>query len=226
MATDPWPLHSHLELGALPTAVPCARLHAREMAWEWGLNGLAETAELLTSELVTNAVQAMAGTDRLLPIRLHLCSDKERLLIEVWDANPRPPVPTRLGQDGIPALTDEGGRGLFLVATLSQRWNWYASRKWGGKVTWCQIQLSASHGNHEHGADHLSDGASPVMSGPASHGTTAYLPQAVCEPTPVPVSEPGMTLPLRPEPAGVEAKRWIPPDPEILERVRAALTRL
>ena len=35
------PLRSYLELGALPTAVPCARLHARHVLWEWGLNGLA-----------------------------------------------------------------------------------------------------------------------------------------------------------------------------------------
>jgi anti-sigma regulatory factor (Ser/Thr protein kinase) len=150
VAPDPWPLRSHLELGALPTAVPCARLHARQLLWEWGLNGLAETAELLVSELVTNAVKATAGRDRLLPVRLHLSSDKERLLIEVWDADPRPPLLTRLGEDGIPALGDEGGRGLFLVATLSQRWNWYASRKWGGKVVWCEVQLGATRRSHDH----------------------------------------------------------------------------
>jgi hypothetical protein len=31
-----WPLRSGLELGALPSAVPCARLHARQVTWEWG----------------------------------------------------------------------------------------------------------------------------------------------------------------------------------------------
>jgi len=56
-----WPLRSYLELGALPTAVPCARLHARQLVWEWGLNGLAANTELLVSELVTNAVKATAG---------------------------------------------------------------------------------------------------------------------------------------------------------------------
>jgi hypothetical protein len=35
------PLRSYLELSALPTAVPCARLHARNVLWEWGSNGLA-----------------------------------------------------------------------------------------------------------------------------------------------------------------------------------------
>src|SRR5713101_5872411 len=48
-----WPLQSRLELAALPGAVPCARLHARQLLWEWGLATLAETAELLISELTT-----------------------------------------------------------------------------------------------------------------------------------------------------------------------------
>ena len=115
-----WPLCSYLELGALPTAVPCARLHARHLVWEWGLDGLAENAELLVSELVTNAVQAMAGQDDQSAVCLRLSSDNTRLLIEVWDADPRPPAPKDLGADGIPDLEEEGGRGLFLVAALSR----------------------------------------------------------------------------------------------------------
>jgi len=35
-----WPKRSFLELGALPSAVPCARLHARQLTWEWGLDAL------------------------------------------------------------------------------------------------------------------------------------------------------------------------------------------
>jgi len=34
--TDPWPLRSSLELGALSSAVPCARLHVKHVLWEWG----------------------------------------------------------------------------------------------------------------------------------------------------------------------------------------------
>src|SRR5690348_18023805 len=49
--TDPWPLRSSLELGALSTAVPCACLHVKHVLWEWGLNSLAESAVLLVSEL-------------------------------------------------------------------------------------------------------------------------------------------------------------------------------
>jgi anti-sigma regulatory factor (Ser/Thr protein kinase) len=130
---------SYLELGALPTAVPCARLHARQVLWEWGLYDLAETVELLVSELVTNALKATAGRDVPAPIRLQLSSDGARLLIEVWDADPRPPVPKELGEDNVPDFGTEGGRGLFLVDHLSERWSWYAARQWGGKVVWAEV---------------------------------------------------------------------------------------
>jgi len=53
--TADWPLSTSLPLGALPGATPCARLHARAVLAEWGLHDLAESAELVVSELVTNA---------------------------------------------------------------------------------------------------------------------------------------------------------------------------
>jgi len=134
-----WPLRSYLELGALPTAVPCARLHARHLVWEWGLNGLAESTELLVSELVTNAVKATAGQEDQAAVCLRLSSDNARVLIEVWDADPQPPTPKDLGEDGTPDPQEEGGRGLFLVATLSARWDWYLTREPTGKVVWCEL---------------------------------------------------------------------------------------
>ena len=135
-----WPLRSSLELGALPTAVPCARLHARHLVWEWGLDGLAESTELLVSELVTNAVQAMARPEDHTAVRLQLFGDNARVRIEVWDADPRPPAPNEPGEDGIPDLEGEGGRGLFLVAALSTCWDWYLTQEPTGKVVWCELE--------------------------------------------------------------------------------------
>jgi anti-sigma regulatory factor (Ser/Thr protein kinase) len=129
-----WPLRSYLELGALPTAVPCARLHTRQLLWEWGLTGLAADTELLVSELVTNAVKATAGQQQA-AIRLQLSCDNTRVRVEVWDADPRPPVP----KDDTPDLEEEGGRGLFLVAALSARWDWYPTEQPAGKVVWCEL---------------------------------------------------------------------------------------
>ena len=139
MTAHPWPLRSYLELGALPTAVPCARLHARHLVWEWGLNGLAADTELLVSELVTNAVHAMTGHHDQAALRLRLSGDNARVLIEVWDADPRPPAPGALGEDGLPDPGEEGGRGLFLVAALSARWDWYLTEEPAGKVVWCEL---------------------------------------------------------------------------------------
>ncbi len=64
-----------------------ARLHARQLVWEWALDGLAETAELLVSELATNAVQAMARQEGHTAVRLQLFGDNTRVRIEVWDAD-------------------------------------------------------------------------------------------------------------------------------------------
>ncbi len=57
---DEWPLRDFIECGALPGAVPCARLHARLVLAEWGLTGLNERAELAVSELVTQRHRRLA----------------------------------------------------------------------------------------------------------------------------------------------------------------------
>lgn len=64
-------------------------------------------------------------------------------------------------------------------------------------------------------------GASLTMSSPAPRSSAA----AACELTAVPAGAPGVGLPLRPQRAGVNARRWVPPGPEILRRVKAALAR-
>lgn len=138
-----WPLHSYLELGAFPSAVPCARLHARHVLWEWGLAELAETAELVVSELVTNAQKASAQligsrlggrwTPGVPPIRLWLSSDRQRVLMQVWDADDRLPEPQGLD------LMAESGRGLLLVESLCTEWGAYAPQGDTGKVVWALI---------------------------------------------------------------------------------------
>src|SRR5450759_5452176 len=113
LITSGWPLQSFLELGALPGAVPCARLHTRHVLWEWGLTALRDDTELLVSELVTNAVHASQSMEWTFPVRMRLLSDRAQVAIVVWDANPQPPVRTEAGED------DETGRGLILVDAIS-----------------------------------------------------------------------------------------------------------
>jgi anti-sigma regulatory factor (Ser/Thr protein kinase) len=133
--TDDWPLSSHLELGALPGAVACARLHARLVLWEWGLSGLSENAELLVSELMTNATKASLSNEVILPVILLLSSDRSRLLIEVHDTSRYPPAPT-----GGVGDTEETGRGLLIVEAISTKWGWDSEDDSSGKTVWALIE--------------------------------------------------------------------------------------
>lgn len=129
---------TYLELGALLTAPACARLHCKQLLWEWGLAKLADTAELVVSELVTNALETTIRHQLESPIRLRLSSNRRQVLIEVWDADPTPPQPSALDAGNLPLA--EGGRGLFLVAALSERWSCYTVGSCGGgKVVWAEV---------------------------------------------------------------------------------------
>lgn len=116
----------------LPTAVGSARKHARAVALEYGLSALADTIELIVSEIVTNAVCASSPLrERSLttPVfRLWLASDLHRILIRVWDASSQMPVQQDASHD------DESGRGLMLVGCLASDRGAY--REGNGKVVW------------------------------------------------------------------------------------------
>jgi anti-sigma regulatory factor (Ser/Thr protein kinase) len=131
-----WLLRSELVFGALPGAVPCARLHARLVLFEWGQGGLADSVELVVSELMTNALRAAAPASRgwagsqgilagpsggLPPIGFRMASDERQVLVEVWDGNPAPPL-----QGAGPVSEDsESGRGLLMVQQVSRQWGYY-----------------------------------------------------------------------------------------------------
>jgi anti-sigma regulatory factor (Ser/Thr protein kinase) len=129
-----WPLQSSLELSAVPSAVPCARLHVRQMLRGWGLASLSDDAGLVTSELVTNAVTATCTVGRPAPVRLWLRADGGGVLILVWDCSPK--SPGRMDVDG----DAEAGRGLALVDAISDRWDWYVPQGTGRKVVWALLQ--------------------------------------------------------------------------------------
>ncbi len=131
-----WPLRSSLMLGPLPTAVPCARLHARHVLCEWELKPLRDSVELILSELMTNALAAShAQPGGPFPVQFWLLSDRKHVLILVWDASPDPPV--RMEPDDC----TEGGRGLMLVEALSAQWDWYRSQwdRLEGKTVWALL---------------------------------------------------------------------------------------
>lgn len=125
----------------LASAPRRARRHTVEFARRWGFEAVVEPAELLVSELMTNALEASrsgAGLRRhnpalaAAPLQLRLAVEHGRLRIEVRDDNPRPPVPDD------PAPYEERGRGLLLVEAYSHRWGYHRLPS-GGKAVWCVV---------------------------------------------------------------------------------------
>ncbi|WP_328906788.1 SpoIIE family protein phosphatase [Streptomyces sp. NBC_00234] len=113
-----------------PSAVSQVRADVSEKLAEWGLTEESFTTELILSELVTNAIRHAAG-----PIRVRLIRDRS-LICEVSDHSSTSP---HLRQA---ATTDEGGRGLFLVAQFADRWGTRYTDD--GKVIWTEQTLAAA----------------------------------------------------------------------------------
>ncbi|MDX2648862.1 SpoIIE family protein phosphatase [Streptomyces sp. PA03-1a] len=118
------------EFPADPAIVARARTAVESQLQLWDLKHLAFTTELITSELVTNAIRY--GGD---PVGLRLIRD-DTLVCEVSDPSQTQPRLRRA------RLSDEGGRGLFLVAQLSSRWG--SRYTAGGKTIWAEQPLSES----------------------------------------------------------------------------------
>ncbi|MER7036208.1 ATP-binding protein, partial [Streptomyces albidoflavus] len=112
-----------------PAAVSRVRAEVSATLTDWNLIEQAFTTELILSELVTNSIRHAAG-----PIRVRLVRDRA-LICEVSDHTSTSP---HLRQA---ASTDEGGRGLFLVAQLAERWGTRYTDD-GGKVIWTEQPLT------------------------------------------------------------------------------------
>ncbi|QKW11261.1 SpoIIE family protein phosphatase [Streptomyces sp. NA04227] len=115
------------EYPADPAAVQDARADTSAQMTAWGLHEALFATELIVSELVTNAIRYAGG-----PIVLRLVRDRV-LVCEVSDPSNTQPRLRRARS------TDEGGRGLFLVAQLSSRWG----SRYGhaGKTIWTEQDL-------------------------------------------------------------------------------------
>ncbi|MFK0252432.1 SpoIIE family protein phosphatase [Streptomyces sp. NPDC090445] len=117
------------EVPAEPAAVSRVRAASAGQLAAWGLEEIAFTAELILSELVTNAIRYGNA-----PIRVRMLRDRT-LICEVSDASSTSP------HLRYAATTDEGGRGLFLVAQYADRWGTRYTKR--GKVIWAELPLTA-----------------------------------------------------------------------------------
>ncbi len=104
-----------ISLPSRPASVAEARSQVRAYIYAWDVPVDPPVAQLLTSELVTNAIRHESGEN----VTLVLTCPWGQLRVEVHDTSSAMPVP-------IEAPTDaEAGRGLMLVTTLCDDWGWY-----------------------------------------------------------------------------------------------------
>ncbi|MFI9419151.1 ATP-binding SpoIIE family protein phosphatase [Streptomyces werraensis] len=113
------------DLPSDPAIVATARSLVQRQLAVWGLEEAGFVTELVVSELVTNAIRHAEG-----PVRLRVIRDRQALICEVSDASTTAPH-LRYARTG-----DEGGRGLFLIAQLTQRWGTRFSDS--GKTIWTE----------------------------------------------------------------------------------------
>jgi PAS domain S-box-containing protein len=118
------------EISPDPASVAEARKHAGQQLAVWGLQEASFVTEMVVSELVTNAIRYAAP-----PILLRLIYDRS-LICEVTDASNTTPHLRRA------RTFDEGGRGLLLVAQLTQAWGTRQTR--AGKTIWTEQTLPAA----------------------------------------------------------------------------------
>ncbi|MFC3574749.1 SpoIIE family protein phosphatase [Streptomyces yaanensis] len=110
-----------------PAAVAGVRVTVSDKLDEWGLSELGFCMELVLSELVTNAIRYASE-----PIHVRLIHDRT-LICEVADGSSTSP------HLRYAATTDEGGRGLFLVSQMTERWGTRYTPQ--GKVIWAEQAL-------------------------------------------------------------------------------------
>ncbi len=111
-------------VASTPETVAQVRAEATRQLAEWGLDEAVFVTELVLSELVTNAIRYATA-----PIRVRLLYDRT-LICEVSDASSTAP------HLRYAVAEDEGGRGLFLVARLTERWGVRYTPE--GKIIWAE----------------------------------------------------------------------------------------
>ena len=132
--TSPEPWEYSLYIPHDPRAVTVSRRTVRLILTMHGLIRLVDAAELIATELVSNAVRHTKG-----PAALRVRWSNGVLRIGAWDADPEPPEPPSRLEDL--TGTEEDGRGLALVVACSDLWGWQPLSRHGnrGKYVWCDL---------------------------------------------------------------------------------------
>jgi anti-sigma regulatory factor (Ser/Thr protein kinase) len=137
-----------LKLAATPTAVSIGRTLVEHSLGLWGLDHLADSATLIVSELLTNAVKATgimesnpswAALEGLALLAVQVRVQGRTLVVEAWDSSTSEPKPRTVNDDA------EGGRGLFLVEAMSDRWDVCLPES-GGKIVYAELNIDKRRG--------------------------------------------------------------------------------
>ncbi len=121
------------------SSIPRARalLRAKRGEWRAGQEAV-ETAELVLSELVTNAVRVVVPGDRMIGVRISGCRERGAWLrLEVSDAGDGRP------EMRWPGAWDTGGRGLLIVDALAFCWGVKERPAGIGKTIWAEVVTPA-----------------------------------------------------------------------------------
>ena len=125
-----------LVLPGIPESVPVARLRVRAALGLHGLGEYADDAEIITSELVTNAVQHVRDNGaQAIGVTLMHAGSPAAVTVVVSDSSPQEPV-----RRDTPAGSEQG-RGLRIVEALSAHWGWH--REDGGKAIFAVLAREA-----------------------------------------------------------------------------------
>ncbi|GAA1297884.1 hypothetical protein GCM10009579_76920 [Streptomyces javensis] len=191
-----------MELQALPSRIGQVRRIVSAQLRYWHLDPLIDPAALGVTELLTN-VHRHAEPDKQCTVEIALMLD--RLTVSVRDQDPR--LPRVQACD--PFATH--GRGLALVAAVSQSWGMHARDDGGGKVVWFTLAVPrpaatakppfASYGTGRTAPPLRGDASRPAPASTAPLTGPAPAPEPVTAPTPTPVAP----APVAPAPAPVAA---------------------
>lgn len=135
ISTEP-PRSRVLDVEALPHRIGPVRRIVSSQLHRWNLDPLVDTALLGVTELLAN-VHRHARYDKHCTVEM--CLDKERLTISVTDHDPRPPR--------VDALSDTyatSGRGLAMLAALTDGWGSRPAHRGTGKAVWFVVRVPAA----------------------------------------------------------------------------------
>ncbi|MEW2400915.1 ATP-binding protein [Streptomyces sp. NPDC046862] len=125
-----------------PRAVRISRRTLRDILTTHHLPALIEPAELLASELLSNAIRHTKG-----PAALKIRRSGSSFRLGAWDTDPAPPAAPLAP----PPLHDEHGRGLQIVDAYADDWGWFDINGTGGKYVWCELRNAPKSAEDDNG---------------------------------------------------------------------------